>query len=174
MKIAIASLLVLSLFMFSCKHDKKDMIRGQWYGEQLQNTEMDSVFRLTQNDIDTIGKNTTAETNIELYGTTNVDSLRRELQLQQDEVKSLQLKAVHNTNFNFFSDSLVAISFGFRIDTSKWYFINDKQLEMIEMTGEGKGSKLQMDVLTLTDKALSLKFELESTFSTVTFGRDKK
>ena len=148
------------------------MISGRWYGAHIK--ELDSMFKSSQHDIDTLGGNGNAATNLELYHTTNIDSLRHGLQLMHDSAEQLQAMAVHNTTFDFFTDSMVAISFVFRSDTSKWHFINDKQLEMTELTGEGKGSKIQMDVLTLTDDVLTLKFEMEESFSTVTFGRDKK
>jgi hypothetical protein len=147
---------------------------GEWYAQKFENKEMDAFFKESQAYIDTIGKNGNDATNMELYGATNMDSIRHVLQLQHDSAQTLQMKAVTNTSFNFYSDSLVVISFDGRMDTSKWRFVGEQKLEMEELTGSSKGSKTEIEVLQLTKSELKLKIEQEKTFSTVTFGRDKK
>lgn len=173
MKTAIASLLLLSLFAASCTRGPKEIITGKWRGINFHNPEMDNFFAQSQKYIDTIGANGNPATNSELYGTTNMDSLRHALQLQYDSTQSIQQNAVKNTTFNFQKDGIVAISFDGRLDSSKWHFIGDKKLEMEEMTGSEKGTKTQMEVLTITETELKLKIAQDSSYSIVTFGRDK-
>ncbi len=173
MKVAVTSLLLVSLFICSCKHSKQEMILGEWRGVNFENPEMDSFFNKSQQYIDTIGKNGNPATNLELYGATNMDSIRNILQQEHDSTKMLQLNAVKNTVFTFMKDSIVVISFDGRMDTSKWRFENEHSLVMEELTGNSKGSKTTMDIVSLTDKELTLKFIQENTYSTVTFNKGK-
>ncbi len=173
MKFAVAGLLLCSLAFVACKQNKKDMLLGSWRGVKLENPGMDSFFRQSQNYIDTLGKNGNPVTNMELYGSTNVDSLRKGLQIEFDSSKKIQMKAVLNTIFNFRKDSIVAISFNGLPDTSKWYIDVAGALQMEEMTGQGKNTKTQMDIVELTSSELKLRFQEDSMYSTVTFKREK-
>ena len=150
------------------------MIMGAWAGTKFENPEMDSFFINSQNYIDTIGKNGNPATNMELYGVTNMDSIRRIMQAQHDSAKSMQMNAVLHTTFDFRKDSMVFVTFDGRVDTSKWYMESENALILEETSGEGKGTKTKMDILTLTDNELKIKFQQENTYSTVTFKRGGK
>ena len=165
---------LLSFVALSCKPGKKDMLLGSWSGVKLENPAMDSFFTNSQTYIDTIGNNGNAATNMELYGVTNMDSVRKILQQQHDEAKSKQMAAVTNTVFNFKKDSVVYVSFNGNMDTSKWYMENDALLTMESLSGQDKGIKVRMDIITLTDSELKLKIEQQNTYSTVTFKRSGK
>ena len=150
------------------------MLMGSWNGTKFENPDMDSFFINSQKYIDTIGNNGDPATNMELYGVTNIDSIRKILQAQHDSAKSMQMSAILNTTFNFSKDSMAFVSFDGKLDTSKWYMPGDGILIMEETKGEGKGTKTSMTILTLTDTELKLKFEQENSFSTVTFKRSGK
>ena len=171
MKTTITCLILASVLLLSCKHGRKDIMLGKWHGVKLENPEMDSFFNESQHYIDTLGKNNTAETNISLYGTSNVDSIRHELQVQHDSAKAMQTGAVMNTVFDFRNDSIVVISFSGAMDTSKWHLENDQTLIMDEASGAAKGSTTRMEIKGLTKDEMKLEFEEENTRSTVTFAR---
>ena len=165
---------LLFMILFSCKQGKKDLMLGTWKGSKFENPDMDTFFMKSQQYIDTIGKNNNMRTNWELYGVTNVDSLRGVLQKQHDSAKSMQMGAVLNTIFTVKKDSIAVISFNGSIDTSKWYIENDHFLVMEEMTGTEKGSKSKMELVTLTAQEMVIKFEQESSSSKVTFVKANK
>jgi hypothetical protein len=176
MRSAAVYLFILSLFLFSCKHGQRQLIVGKWQAVKSESPSMDSFFANSKAFIDTIGNNKDDATNMKLYGTTNTDSVRQLLQLQYDSAKSMQMTQVLNTSFNFRQDSVVVISFGGALDSSKYHFNDKKQLVMAEMnnTNPMPGDTLVLDVLALTDTNLILKFELNGSSSKVTFHRETK
>jgi len=160
----------------ACKHDRKSMMMGSWRGTKLENADMDSFFNQSQHYIDTLGKANSPEANQALYGTTNVDSLRKELQMQQDSSKSMQLAAVTNTIFNFQKNDQVIISFNGNMDTSKWHIEADSTLVMEDMSTATKGMTTRMVIKSISDSKLKLEFADENTQSKsyVTFDRVNK
>ena len=171
-------LLLLSVTLFSCQGNKNQLILGKWHAVKLENPSMDSFWNSSQAYIDTIGKNGDAATNMALYGATNMDSMRHLLQQQYDSAKSMQYNAVLNTTFNFRKDSVVILSFSGNVDSSKWYFSDktEKTIILDDLNGQ-KGAtpdaKVTMDILTLADTALKLRFQENGSASTVTFHREK-
>jgi hypothetical protein len=109
--------------------------------------------------------------NLELYGATNMDSLRHEMQLQLDSAKAMQQRGLNNTFFSFAKNGMVYISFNGSIDTSKWTIENDKDLIIEEMIGKDKGTKTKMVILNLTEQELKLRLTQDSAVSTVTLLR---
>lgn len=174
MKKAVVTILGLTALFAACKPDRKALLTGEWKGEKFENPEMDSFFANSKRYIDTIGNNGNAATNMELYGTTNMDSARKVLMQQRDSTMMLQMNAIKNTRFTFMPDSLVVIAFDGKKDSGRWYFAADgHSLEMEETTGPGAGTKTHMNILTLTADSLKLKFEQDNTYSTVTFLKSK-
>jgi len=163
--------LVFLLLLTACDNAETPKIVGHWQGIHLENPSLDTYFMKTQQYIDTMGVNNSPEVNFALYGTTNVDSLRKMLRIQHDSAQYLQMNAVKNTYFHFFTDSIVVVSFNGTPDTGKWHIEEKKNLLIEEMIGEGKGSKTKMSIENLTDKELKLRFEQENAASTVTFKR---
>ncbi len=172
MKFSVASIVVLALFLFSCKQTKTDMVRGSWKGTKFENPDMQDFFKESQHYIDTLGSSKDARINWELYGVTNMDSLKKELQNQHDSAQSMQMNAVLKTIFNFKKDSVAIVSFNGSLDTSKWYLKGDT-LVMIEMTGPEQGMNTQMQILSVSETEMKLKFEMDSSYSTVTFVKEK-
>ena len=173
MKKTIAAVVTLSLFFAACKN-RNAILVGEWHGEHFENPEMDSFFANSKKYIDTIGNNGNPATNMELYGTTNMDSVRKILLQQRDSTMLLQMEAIKNTRFTFMNDSVVVIAFDGKRDSGRWYFGADgHSLEMEETTGQAAGTKTHMNILTLTADTLKLKFEQDNTYSTVTFLKSK-
>ncbi|MBC7552648.1 MAG: hypothetical protein H7257_01580 [Taibaiella sp.] len=173
MRVYIVLFALTFITLASCKGRKGEII-GSWRGTKFENADMDSFFLKSQQYIDTIGKNGDAKVNWELYGVTNMDSLRKDLQMQQDSAKNLQYKSILNTVFTFNKDGILLISFNKNMDTSKWAIEDDKTLTLEEMTGRDKGTKTSVGIISITESEMKLKFMQDSAFSTVTFVRDSK
>lgn len=177
MKRNLLYVLLLTLLIASCKQatkDKRQMIIGTWHATKLENPELDSFFQNSQAYIDTVGKNGNPASNIELYGVENMDSMRKILQQQLDSAKSMQTNTVANTVFKFRADSVVVLSFNGGIDSSRWYFDTSGTLVLDDLNGATAGDKVNMQVISLNDSVMKLKFEEANTFSIVTFQSEKK
>jgi len=161
-------LLLLAIVVFSCKKSKRDMIIGKWHAVKLENPDMDSFFIKSQAYIDTIGKGHDAATNMQLYGVANMDSMRQILQVQYDSAKLMQNNAVTNTTFNFRKDSVVILSFNGNVDSSKWYFDKAGALVLDKLNDYGP-DVIKMEIVTLADTVLKLRFIEDNATSTVTF-----
>ena len=177
MRNALIFILYVSVLFFSCKRSNKQLIIGKWHAVKLENPGMDSFFSNSQAYIDTIGKNNDSATNFALYGAVNMDSMRQLLQQQYDSAKNMQTNSVLNTTFNFRDDGIVILSFNGSRDSSKWKFDNKNQLILTDLNKNDSGvlnQAVTMQVLSLSDTDLQLKFEENNSFSTVTFHPDGK
>ena len=177
MKIISNCLLLLSVFMLlSCKENKSKTILGEWHGTKWENPTADSFYEQSQLYIDTFGKNHTDQENIALYQYANVDSIRKELQVQHDSARLMQNNAVLGTVFDFQQDSMVYITFGAgaAMDTSKWYIDKDDNVVMEDMNTLAKGNIAKLKILGLKKDELKLQIEDQGTRSSVTFGRASK
>ncbi len=178
MKRIITVLLLLTVVLFACKtqtqNDYKKTILGTWHAVRLENPDMDSFFNNSQHYIDTIGKNNDNATNLQLYGVTNMDSMRKVLQLQYDSAKNMQHDAVMHTVFNFRPDNVAILMFSGAVDSSKWSIDSTGKLVLTEMSPEGPAETMSMDILLLNDTVMKLKMMEDNTYSTVTFYPEKK
>ena len=167
---------LISLVMYSCKGKKQpgEALVGTWHAVKFDNPNIDSFYKNSQAYIDTVGKNNDDATNIMLYHTKNMDSVRHLLQEQFDSAKSLQMTAVLNTVFTFRKDSIVILSFNGGIDSSKWTVDNTGVIELTDLTEGGAGDKLKMDIVSAADSVLILKFREDSAYTTVTFHPGEK
>ena len=172
MRTAIISVLFLSIAFFSCKNNKQKLV-GTWHSVRLENRDIDSFFMKSQLYIDTIGKNNDPTTNMDVYGTTNVDSLRKLMQAQFDSAKAIQMRSVTNTIFNFTKDSLLYISFNGNIDTCKWTLEGNSKVKVEDLNTGGTGEKMTWDIVEVSDTDLVLKIPQDSSFSKVTFHPEK-
>jgi hypothetical protein len=178
-------LFLLLLVLFSCKNDNKKLIAGKWHvvkfennmemlvgkwnAVQMSNPEMDSFFKNSQVYIDTVGKHNDAAANLQLYGVANMDSMRVILQKQYDSAKLMQANAVTNTSFYFGDDGVAILSFHGNIDSSSWYIDSVGNLVLDDLNEAGKGQKLNLEIVTISDTVLKLRFQENNSFSVVTF-----
>ena len=168
-------LILLSTCFFSCKRKKEEIIIKQWQAIAVENPDMQGIMKQQQEFIDTVGKNTDAAANKELYGVGDIDSLRKELQMQLDSFKIMQDAAIKNTQFNFLKDGKAIVNFGGgQTDTCTWRFENDSTLLIDAIKGQGPADKIKMHVVQLTDTMMKLQLNEENTKSTVTFIPGKK
>lgn len=140
----------------------------------MENPELDSFYRNTQNFIDTFGKGHDDATNIQIYGVANVDSMRQLLQMQHDSARATQADAVTQTFFTFRRDSVALLSFSGALDSSKWSVDASGNLVLSEMSPSGPAETMTMEILSLTDTVMKLKMHENNVTSTVTFIPDKK
>lgn len=173
MRKAAICLLASVLLITSCK-SKRQMLVGSWHAVKLENPEMDNFFVNSQNYIDTIGKKNSDSLNMQIYGVTNMDSLRRVLQAQFDTAKAMQSGAVSNTIFRFRDDSIAILTFNGAVDTAKWYMDKQDKLVLDDLHPENKEARVNMEILKITDVVMKLRFREDSSFSTVTFRREGK
>lgn len=172
MRKGVIILFAASVVLFSCK-SKQDMLTGSWHAVKLENPDMDSFFVRSQHYIDTIGKNNADAMNMDIYGTTNMDSLRKVLQAQYDTAKAMQTGAIVNTVFHFNKDGRAVLIFNGISDTAKWRLEGESRL-VLDSRGHENGEVVNMEILKISDMVLKLRFREDSSFSTVTFRREGK
>lgn len=165
--------LICSL-LFACKPDKKLLLERTWRAKFLNNPQMNEILTNGQKFIDTVGTHTNAETNKDLYGTTNLDSLKKALQVQMDSVVAMQQRAVEETVFTFRKDGIAVIKFNGSEDSTKWYFDENGAIILDENKQKGSGDKIKMEIVSISDTALQLNFQENGVNSVVTFHPDKK
>ncbi len=150
------------------------MLERTWRADVLNNPQMDEMMMNGQQFIDTVGTQTDAGANVILYGTSNIDSLKKGLQLQLDSVKVMQQSTVQQTVFTFRKDGVAILQFNGNTDSSKWYFDDQGAIILDEMKEKGAGDKIKMEIVSLSDTALKLNFQENETNSVVTFHPDTK
>jgi hypothetical protein len=169
MKKLLVCIALVPVLLSSCKRHKKDMIAGQWQAFHLENAQMDSEMMSGQHFIDTVGKNTDAATNLQVYGVANMDSMRHIMQQQMDSMKIAQEESIKNTIFNFRKDGMAVLTFSGRTDSAKWHYDEEGNAIILDIMQGQDDTKLNMDVATLSDTVLKLKFVENGSASTVTF-----
>ncbi len=169
----IVFILVLPLALFSCKQNKRAVLSKTWHATELESKDMDSIMKQGQIFIDTVGKNTDAATNMNLYGTNNMDSLKHELQIQLDSVRVMQEGAVKSTVFEFRKDSVAILTFSGRTDSMKWHLDSDTGITLSPLGGIGSLEEVKMGIISLNDTAMKLRFMENGTSSVVTFHPEK-
>jgi len=158
----------LPLLLFSCDNRDRDLT-GKWQAIKLDNPSLEEIVVEQQQFIDSFGSNTTPEQNDTLYGTRNIDSMRRELQLQVDSFKAIQQQTLEMTQFEFLKNKTAILYFGGAPDSASWYFDDDGALILDELKLKGTGTKTRMEIETLTKDTLRLRFTENGITSSATF-----
>lgn len=168
-------LLLLSVvFLASCKQKREDIIARKWQETAIQNAQMDEVMKSQQAFIDTVGSHTDAASNLQQYGVTNIDSFKQMMQLNMDSFKAMQRRVVEKTQFDFQHNGVVYIHSEDGVDSASWYFEEDGALMLDEQKLKGTGSQLRVEVVTLTDTLLNLRFRENNSTSNALFKPAKK
>jgi hypothetical protein len=162
--------ITISLSFFSCQPSKEKQLEGKWKAVKMESAELDQQIADTRNYIDTVGKNSTPEQNLEIYGVSNMDSMRNVLKEQLDYTLAEQQRTIDNTWLHFLRNGTAATDFGTGTpDTISWYLDDDGALMLDEMKMKGAGSKTKMDILKLENDSLLLRFSENGFTSTATF-----
>lgn len=173
MKKTIVIFAALSLMIASCKPKQERLIVNTWQAVNLENPQMDQMIKEQRQFIDTFGNNSD-EVNQMLYGVTNIDSYKQELTIQLAEFKKMQDESVKNTWFNFKKDGVAIMNFSGQLDSTNWYFEGDSVLILDEMKLKGAGNKIRMEIVSLNDKEMKLRFSEDGLTSIVTFRPKEK
>ena len=167
-------LISVTTLLYSCKQTKEEMLAKKWRGVSVSNPNLDSMVAEKEVFIDTFGRNTDAETNEKIYGFKNVDSMRESLKAEWKDVRDMQKHAVENTWFDFRKNGTVVMNFSGQTDSSKWAFTKDGGLELAQPKTQANAVSIKMDIVTLTDTVLKLRYNDKGGTSTVTFHPDSK
>jgi len=149
------------------------MLSKTWRASEVDSKEMDSIMNQGQKFIDTVGKNTDPASNVTLYGTANMDSLKHALQMQLDSVRMMQAESVTSTVFQFRKDSVAVLEFSGRTDSMKWQVEADT-ITLSPLNGLGSLEEVSMEIISIADTTLKLKFRENGASSIVTFHPEKK
>lgn len=166
--------MLMALVATGCKRSQKQLLTGTWRSTKLENPDIDSFFAKSKMYIDTIGSSNDPAVNMELYGTNNIDSLRREMRSQYDSARNLQAQQVTNTVFTFKDNNRMFISFNGVMDTCKWTLPKENAIKLEDLNAGAHGETMTWDIVSLTDKELVLKMEENKSISKVTFVKEEK
>jgi len=165
--------------LYSCKHDNSKMLIGKWRSVKVENRDKDNFFKSSKEFIDTMGKGNSDSVNMNIYGVSNIDSLRRELQNQFDSAYAAQLNIDTQSIFIFNSDSTILFSFPGKTEKGKWRLDKKGMLVLDESNELGQTEQLKVEISYIDDLQMRLTFvrDLEEGLtdtSVVTFRREKK
>lgn len=162
-------ILLVVLFIASCDTlDKKSSLEGKWQAVDLDNPQLTALMGEQRNFLDTFGTHTTEEQNIELYKSSNVDSIRAVLLKEMDTYMSMQKEVINGTVFEFKKDGTAILNFNGDVDTSKWFIDDAGRLQLTDMKKQN-APDVEMEVLSLNDTSLKLKLLGQGANSTVIF-----
>lgn len=175
-------LLLLAMFatlvVISCRKRTDRMLIGKWRSIKVQNRAKDNFFKSSREFIDSMGRGNSDSANFEIYGVTNIDSLRSELKAQYDSAFAAQLTIDTSSIFTFNSDSTVTFSFPGRSENGKWRIDNSGALILDETNELGETEQIKVDVSFNGNAEMTLTFvrDLEegiSDTSIVLFRKEK-
>lgn len=163
------SYLLLLVVFASCQQSKETMLAKKWNAVSVDDPKQDEMLKEQEIFIDTFGKNNDAATNLKEYGFSNVDSARESLRAEYVDYKKMQEHAIENTWFDFNKNGIVIMNFSGQKDSANWYFDKENKLILDEPKLKGKGNIIKMEVITIADTLLKLKFAENGGTSTVSF-----
>ncbi len=168
------SAIALILFLSSCTNSKEKKLMGKWVAIAMESPRLEQEIKEAQRFIDTVGSHTTPDENMALYGVRDMDSLRTLLKEQMELTLVEQKRLIDSTWLDFLKGGIIASNFGApQPDTINWYLDDEGDLILDEMKMKGSGDKVRMEITTLTNDTLRLRFNENGYSSTATFVRKK-
>lgn len=160
----------LTVTIVACNtQDKKKMLIGKWQAVQLDNPQVIKMMNEQDAFLDTFGKNTSDEQNLEIYGFTNIDSARDVLINEKTEYMAMQDHAVKNTRFEFREDGWVIMDFSGQVDSTEWDINDEGKLTLQKPDNQQDGEDISLEILEVTDTLLRLQMSEQGMSSTVIF-----
>lgn len=150
--------LSVTLIAASCRKRTDRMLIGKWRSVKVQNRDKDNFFKSSRAFIDSMGRGNSDSVNFEIYGVTNIDSLRSELKAQYDSAFAAQLTIDTSSIFTFNSDSTVTFSFPGRSENGKWHIDNSGTLILDETNDLGQTEQIKVDVSFNGNEEMTLTF----------------
>jgi hypothetical protein len=169
MKQLIIPACLLSLLLTACGNSKEKMLTGKWQAVKLDKAALDKQLEESRLVMDTIGTHTTPEMNQQLYGHSNPDTLKAIISAQIDESRLMQQYFLDHTSFEFRKDKIAVLIFGGEPDSASWYFDDEGALVLDDMKLKGSGDKTKMEIVSLTDTTLQLRYTENGVTSVASF-----
>lgn len=174
----IVAVVSLPVLFFSCKQDVGKKLIGKWRSVRIENKDKDNFFASSKLFIDTMGKGNNDSTNFEIYGVTNMDSLRRELRNQFDSAYAAQRTIDTQSTITFNTDSTAVFGFPGKSEKGRWFIDRKGRLILDETNELGQTKQLKVLISQAAPDSLQLTFMLEieeglADTSVVTFKREK-
>jgi hypothetical protein len=170
-----APIILLGLFsIVSCKGSDERTLVGEWQEVAVINPQLDEAVNKQQLFADTVGSKTTAAQNKALYGTDNIEEMRKSLKTNLDSFRKAQHSAINATRFVFRADGLLYTHSLDGVDSSNWYLDDDGALILDEGKLKGTGNRIRMEIAELSDTLLKLQYNEQFLTSTAVFKPVKK
>jgi len=175
MKRIVCYLAICSFLLLSCSTGKKKLLVGKWNAVSIENPSMDSFLVLEKHMLDTLGKSTSREQNLELYGTTNVDSLKKDQLSKLDTMQARLQFVTNNTWFQFNGDGSAILHYGdmASINTS-WEFGDDGKLLLDVIEKSNFANNLNINIIALTDSTLRIQQVKNEVSNYISFTKQRK
>lgn len=177
-KVIVAASVALALVAVGCRENKGALLVGKWRSVKIVNRDKDEFFKNSRIFIDTMGKNNSDSVNLEIYGVTNVDSLRKELKIQFDSAYAAAVAIDTQSVLTFNNDSTITFSFPGKTEKGKWYIDKNNQLVLDETNEYGETEQMKVNVTAIEGDNMTLTFMRDGEngskdTSIVTFRREK-
>lgn len=169
---------LLTIVFCSCKNSVEKQLLGKWHSAKIEESNWDEFFKVSQQIIDTMGKGHTDAENFEIYGVTDMDSMRHEMQTQYDSAFAALKSIETGSTIHFLADSVVNMGFPGLSETGKWHVNSEGHLIIDETNkyGETMQMIIHINQLTATDLRLvfprSVQYGTSNDSSIVTFHRE--
>lgn len=177
LRILTITVLFVTIFC-SCKNNTEQQLLGKWQSVKIEESNWDEFFKESQKIIDTMGNGHTDAQNIEIYGTANIDSYRREMQAKYDSAFAA-LKTIETGSFiHFLPDSTVTLGFPGLSENGKWHINKEGHLVINETNKLGETQQMVIHINQLTPTEIKLVFPRDVRYgaredsSVVTFRRE--
>ncbi|HMN32314.1 MAG: hypothetical protein IT215_03290 [Chitinophagaceae bacterium] len=142
--------LISCLFIQACSTNNVQLLQKKWKSVELRNPQMDEELRLMKIYIDTVSRQAP------MMQKTDIDSLKKALQFELDEMLKQQHTILENTLMEFQSNGVVYITSIDGVD-SALYRIEEGDIVVDEVGLKGYGEMMKFKILSLTQDSLSLK-----------------
>ncbi|MBL7719409.1 MAG: hypothetical protein JNL72_11275 [Flavipsychrobacter sp.] len=166
-------LLLAAATLAACTEKREQLLTGNWHAVNQKIPTLDSMLKIRDQFLDTVGQNTTPEQELELYGSSNIDSLIREENVAMDLLMKQQKEYLEATRLEFRNDGVVVFNLMGRVDSASWSLVEGNELLFDEIKLKGAGDKTTLQVEALTADSMALSFSLDDFTSTISFRKDK-
>lgn len=152
---------------------------GKWRSVKIEERSRDEFFKSCRQILDTLGKGHTDAENFEIYGVTNVDSLRGEMQTEYDSAFAAVKSIETESSLYFKPDSSVIVGFPGMNETGKWHINTEGNLLIDETNKYGETQQLVIHIVHINPNELKLAFTRDADndagkdSSFVTYRREK-
>jgi len=175
MKQTVVLAALCSFLLFSCKPGKKKMLIGKWNATAIENPYVDSGLMMEKQMLDTLGKTTTPEQNLALYGTKNIDSLKQDQYAKLDTMINRQQFVTNNTWFQFNEDGSAVLHYGdMDAITTSWHLNDSGKLLLDVIEKSSFANNLDINIILLTDSSLRIQQVKNEVSNYISFTKERK